>query len=415
MSQGLFRQSAVSHQSNRLDGEVVVMQPVAVSLLLTVLLVVILIAFIFLSQSSFDRRETVMGYLKPELGLSRIRAPRAGLVSQVLVDDGAEVQAGQPLLRLSVLEQLVDGESLATRLLTALAQQQALVSQRQSQLVSLYEQQKHELEARQQSGLSLLLQLDQQQNLTLQRIELQQQKLQRLLQLEQNGAVSTDTLSNQRELVLSLEQQLAEQKANQQAQRNTLQQLEGQLARLPSEQAQQNATIAAELNQLEQQKSQLQAQGEILIAAPVSGRVTNLMAELGQQINAGASLLTLVPAGAKLTAVLLVPTRAYGFIQTGQSTRLRYDAFPYQRFGSYQGKVIKTARAIVLPDETEMPIPIQEPVYRVEVQLESQHIRAYDKVMPLQSGMLLSADIVLEKRSLLAWLFEPILSLKGRL
>jgi membrane fusion protein len=47
--------------------------------------------------------------------------------------------------------------------------------------------------------------------------------------------------------------------------------------------------------------------------------------------------------------------------------------------------------------------------------MASQHIRAYGNTVPLQSGMLLSADIVLEQRSLLAWLFEPVLSLKGRL
>ena len=60
-------------------------------------------------------------------------------------------------------------------------------------------------------------------------------------------------------------------------------------------------------------------------------------------------------------------------------------------------------------------VAVQEPVYRVEVQLESQQIRAFNNNVPLQSGMLLSADIVLEQRSLMVWLFEPILSLKGRL
>mgnify|MGYP006198678367 CR=1 FL=1 len=132
-------------------------------------------------------------------------------------------------------------------------------------------------------------------------------------------------------------------------------------------------------------------------------------------VGAALPLLTIMPEQAELLAVLLVPTRAYGFVQPGQQARLRFDAFPYQRFGSYQGQVIKTAQAIVLPNEVDMPVAVQEPVYRVEVQLESQQIRAFNNNVPLQSGMLLSADIVLEQRSLMAWLFEPILSLKGRL
>ena len=62
-----------------------------------------------------------------------------------------------------------------------------------------------------------------------------------------------------------------------------------------------------------------------------------------------------------------------------------------------------------------MPAALQEPVYRVQVALGQQAIRAYGTTVPLQSGMLLSADIVLEQRSLISWLLEPILSLKGRL
>lgn len=108
---------------------------------------------------------------------------------------------------------------------------------------------------------------------------------------------------------------------------------------------------------------------------------------------------------------ILIPTRAYGFVQAGQTTRI----FSYQSFGLFEGEVSRTSRAIVLPNEVDMPVAIQEPVYRVEATLAAQEIRAYGGSMPLQAGMLLSADVVLEQRSLLAWLLEPLLSLKGRL
>lgn len=173
--------------------------------------------------------------------------------------------------------------------------------------------------------------------------------------------------------------------------------------------------LDSDISRLKQQQTELNARGELLITAPITGRVTNLVAEIGNNVQMGLPLLTIMPDNAELQAVLLVPTRAYGFVQPGQHTRLRFDAFPYQRFGLYEGEVIKTAQAIVLPGEVDMPVAAQEPVYRVEVALASQHIRAYGNSVPLQSGMLLSADIVLEQRSLLAWLFEPILSLKGRL
>ena len=72
-------------------------------------------------------------------------------------------------------------------------------------------------------------------------------------------------------------------------------------------------------------------------------------------------------------------------------------------------------KAILLPTEVDMPVSLTEPVYQVNVQLDQQQIAAYGEQVPLQAGMLLSADIVLEQRSLLSWLFEPLFSLRGRL
>jgi membrane fusion protein len=228
-------------------------------------------------------------------------------------------------------------------------------------------------------------------------------------------AISTNELQQQHELVLNIQQQLAELNASEQSQKAQIEQLSGQLQRLPSEQQQQLAVLDSDISRLKQQQTELNARGELLITAPIAGRVTNLVAEIGNNVQMGLPLLTIMPDNAELQAVLLVPTRAYGFVMPGQRTRLRFDAFPYQRFGLYEGEVIKTAQAIVLPNEVDMPVAVREPVYRVEVALASQHIRAYGNTVPLQSGMLLSADIVLEQRSLLAWLFEPVLSLKGRL
>ncbi len=379
------------------------------------MLLVVSALLVFLVQASFDRKETVAGYLKPSLGLAKITAPRAGVVSAVYITDGQQVQAGDPLLKISLQEQLAEGQSLTLSLSAGFDQQTRLVQQRQQQYQQHFQQQQSELTQRLLSSQQLLREITHQQQMLQKRLVLNQQRFNDYRALQQQGAVSPDELDKQQEFIFSLQQQLAEQKASEQAQLNQLQQIQGQLARLPLEQQQQQSMLASELSQLQQQKTELMARGELVLTAPVAGRVTNLIAETGNSIHSGMSLMTVMPAQAELRAVLLVPTRAYGFVQTGQFARLRFDAFPYQRFGSYQGQVIKTAQAIVLPNEVDMPVTVQEPVYRVEVQLESQQIRAFNNDVPLQSGMLLSADIVLEQRSLLAWLFEPILSLKGRL
>jgi len=63
--QGLFRAAAVKQQAARLDGEVIIAQPLSSSVLTIVLLLSVVAIFSFLSLTSFNRKETVTGYLKP--------------------------------------------------------------------------------------------------------------------------------------------------------------------------------------------------------------------------------------------------------------------------------------------------------------------------------------------------------------
>ena len=71
-------------------------------------------------------------------------------------------------------------------------------------------------------------------------------------------------------------------------------------------------------------------------------------------------------------------------------------------------------RALITPNEVKLPITLQEPVYRLRAQLDTQFAQAFGKDFNLKSGMLFEADIMLEQRTLIKWLLEPLYSLKGR-
>ena len=135
----------------------------------------------------------------------------------------------------------------------------------------------------------------------------------------------------------------------------------------------------------------------------------------GQSVSPQKSLLTIIPNDTELYAELFLPSRAIGFINVGQQVLLRFDAFPYQRFGLYEGTVEQVAQAVINPDEAEIPLPTPDPVYRVKVSLSSQFVKTYGKSLSLQAGMSLTADIILEERTLGEWLFAPIYSLRGKL
>jgi membrane fusion protein len=116
-----------------------------------------------------------------------------------------------------------------------------------------------------------------------------------------------------------------------------------------------------------------------------------------------------VPASSALQAELFVPTRAIGFVRVGQEVRILYDAFPYQHFGTYRGRIIKVSQTILIGSDISTPVEIKEPSYKVTVALDQPDIDAYGESIPLQPDMLLRADIILERRSLLNWLLNPLL------
>ena len=65
-----------------------------------------------------------------------------------------------------------------------------------------------------------------------------------------------------------------------------------------------------------------------------------------------------------------------------------------------------------MTSDTGGPIKLNEPTYRVIASLERQEIDVNGKPVALQPDMLLKADIILERRSLIDWLLSPLRSVR---
>lgn len=176
----------------------------------------------------------------------------------------------------------------------------------------------------------------------------------------------------------------------------------------------QRAAIERSISTLNQNITESESRRNIVITAPHDGTATAILAEQGQNAGTANPLLSILPAGAELRAQLLVPSSAVGFVETGQTVAIRYQAFPYQRFGSQRGRIAEIAKTLITPKDADLPVTLQEAVYRVTVVLDKQSVQAYRQEIPLQSGMLLDADIWLDHRRLIDWIFEPLYSIAGR-
>ena len=138
----------------------------------------------------------------------------------------------------------------------------------------------------------------------------------------------------------------------------------------------------------------------------VPGRLAS-SAALMRPMLADVSVARVPAAPGELLAELYVPSHAVGLVKPGQPLRLKYDAFPVERHGAYEGFVTDVSLAVLQPSEVAVPdLRLAAPVFRIHARLADQAVRVGDVRVPLRAGMLLRADIVVERRSILDWLVE---------
>jgi membrane fusion protein len=156
------------------------------------------------------------------------------------------------------------------------------------------------------------------------------------------------------------------------------------------------------------------------VIAPTAGTVTAVAVEVGKPVSTDSTMTTLLPAGSELEAEIYAPSRAVGFVKPGMKVLLRYQAYPYQKFGQYEAVVNEVAGTSMSVQELTLPgaaISVgqtSEPLYRIRLKLKQQSVLVYGNPVDLKPGMLLDASIILEHRRLYEWVLEPLFSISGR-
>lgn len=411
----LFRKEAISHQSYKLDGEVTIATHTAFTRIAAFLITIVFIGIFFLLWGEYHRKEVVSGYLRPTSGLNKVYPIAHGLIEEIFVNEGDSVSKGQVLARIRLDREISSGMGANDAIIQQLHRQKALITQNIANKQHLFDTDYQRLAERIKYVASTREHIQIQQELLLQRLSIHQRKVEDLQSLTNAGFTSQKELENQQDLLLTLEQQREKNNAQILESQENLEQLRHQLNQLPIKHNDDINNLNSQLADLDKHISQSEAQRNVSIISHKDGVVTSLLVNTGTMANTGRPLMTIMPKDAVFEAVLYVPTRAYGFVVEGQQTQIRYHAFPYQRFGLYEGHIKAVSKAVILPNETTLPVAVNEPVYQVIVKLKHQWATAYGDAIPLQSGMLLEADIMIDKRSLFDWLFDPIISVKGKL
>ncbi|MBZ9935231.1 HlyD family type I secretion periplasmic adaptor subunit [Mesorhizobium sp. BR1-1-16] len=161
------------------------------------------------------------------------------------------------------------------------------------------------------------------------------------------------------------------------------------------------------------------------IRAPIAGNVAALaVTGTGQVVSPGQEVMRIVPDGSKLEVEAYVSNQDIGFIHPGLAVSIKIDSFPFTRYGVLHGTVKQVARdAVARSDiETRLASPtaaprsmgaggtqaVQDLVFPVTVALDDPAIAVDGVRVPLTPGMSATVEIKTGSRSILDYLFSPL-------
>jgi membrane fusion protein len=410
----LFRREAVQHATRRLAGEVVLAAPLSVKTLGFVLAGILFAAVAFATNASYARKATVTGLLVPDQGMIRATVQASGMLETLMVREGDSVTRGQ---RIAVIDlaAVTSGGNVGDVVVRSLESERIAAQARAQATLARLKVEEEQSRIRLGRARFEREQIGRSRELQEQRLRLARDELERGENVAAKGFLSRREVEQRRSASLLAEQELASQRRQEATLDRDLADIEARLASIPHEMRQAEAELATTSASIVQRSADAEQRRSQYVVAPVTGRIAALPVSTGQTIGSGATVAVVIPSGSHLEAELLAPSRSIGFIKSGQEVTLALQAFPYQRFGTVPGTIRTVSTTVLAPGEVVIQgLNIQEPVYRIRVTMGRDTMTAYGETVPMQPGMLVSADIVFDRRSLIEWLFDPIYAVARR-
>lgn len=414
----LFRPESLEARRLSWLGRPTVLRSVPLTVVACFSIVFVIAVALFLVFGEYTRRVKVAGVILPVDGLTRLVAPQPGWVASLAVGEGDKVKRGDVLYVLSIdsTTSLGNTQDAITDVLRDKKRELTAALERQMEIETI---EKRALRDQVDSMQRELAQVDSQVDL-LERFtdemrefaERQQKLVSRGISISRDYEARLQAFNAQRVQLESLRRERIQLAARLGESRN-------QLAGFDLQAAEKKSAIRQQIFDIDQQISQSEAKRELQITAPRDGTVTGIITLPGQTVTTGTPLLTIVPDGEPLVAQLLAPSNAIGFVRQGSKVLLRYEAFPYQKFGQYPGSVSLISRATLRPEEVAQLNagsidPRNSPsLYRVTVQPDAPFVSAYGRHERLQAGMQVEAHILAETRPIYQWILEPVYGLRG--
>lgn len=375
----------------------------------------------FFTLFSTTRKATSQGVLLPTAGIIRVVPGQGGLIKEKRVKEGQLVREGDILFVLSS-ERSSSAAASTGKTVSALMQSRRESFDSELAQSDVHSRQRLNALLRRAEDLKKeIVRNSDQIALQVSRVALAEQAYKRFSDLHETGYISAAQLQDKQAEVIDHRQHMADLLRVKAASERELSNALADARDWQMQAGREAGALKRDVSALEQDLTENEARREIMVRAPQNGMVTAITAEIGQTVAANASLAAVLPAGAELEAEIYAPSRSAGFVKPGMTVLLRYQAYPYQKFGQYEAVVREVANTSLRPEELSMssavlsPGATAEPLYRIRLKLKRQTVLVYGEQMPLKSGMLVDASVMLEHRRLYEWVLEPLFSISGRM
>jgi len=367
---------------------------------------------IFCFKGTYTRKEQAPGVVVPSRGVIRIIPKRDGIIQRIHFKVGNSVVKGDSLFTVNTDKQLPEGTTATKSAIQKIEQTKTAITKQQSNAKEEAAFKTKRLQSQIQSLEERVFRVGEQIDTQIKAVELEKNLLKNYKNLFNQEAASSLELNRQEKqhlIAIRTLQVLSDEKENFQAEKRDK---ELQIDSIKIATQKELSLLEEKLSFTEQSLNKEISNEKFIIQAPVSGQIASIIANHGQSINNQQALATLLPEGTRLEVKLYISPKAIGFIKSGQKVKLRYESFPYQKFGSHEGKITDISSSVVLAKDLDFPIIQQKSAFVATVEIEKDFFIYDGQIISLQPGMISSTDIILENRKIWEWILEPLISLK---
>ncbi|MGZ8252463.1 MAG: HlyD family type I secretion periplasmic adaptor subunit [Methylophilaceae bacterium] len=410
---------------------------------LLVLLVVMLLWAIF---GRLDIVSVAEGKLVPISYLKIVQPSEAGIVREIAINEGQHVEAGQILVRMDAnlsdadsktIQQSLQLKSLELRRIKAELNGTSLKAESsdepalflrinneyQSNIRALADSLSTERASLQkaQEDLNASMEIQHKLEQTLPNYQAQEAAYDKLGKVGFAGNLMV--LDKQRERI-EKEQDLRAQQYNAQSLKSSITQSEKRMAQIQSSYRQkleaEHVATFADYQKLEQEWAKQAHKNSLLeLKAPQAGIIKDLATHTpGTVVSPGTVLMTLVPNNEALQAEVWLKNEDAGFVRQGQEVKIKLSAYPFQKYGMVDGKVLQVSADAT--DKSNGNANTNNPqgsndssnnsqlAYRTLIQLSTQTLEIEKDKLHLAPGMQVAAEIKLADQTVMEYLLSPV-------